>query len=211
VHHQLIQVVLDDSGGSKGFGFIRFGNEQEQQTALTSMMGIAGLGSKPIKVSIAVQKPKASKGEHEMEIPQHLAQQVAQGVIGGKAQAQPPAQDYQASAGYYQHYNSQYWSQYAAWQQWQQQYAAWEQQQQQAAPTPAQASNAPSSAPSSAPPPPERVRNPDPHSWTEGPLNQLIPHTRETKLAETNNKYLQQSEEIWTSLEESFWSKPDVK
>ena len=36
-----------------------------------------------MQVSIAVQKPKASKGEHEMEIPQHLAQQVAQGVIGG--------------------------------------------------------------------------------------------------------------------------------
>ncbi len=44
-------VVLDASGFSKGYGFIRFGDEQEQQTALISMMGISGLGSKPLKVS----------------------------------------------------------------------------------------------------------------------------------------------------------------
>ena len=43
-------VVLDGTGFSKGYGFIRFGNEQEQQTSLISMMGIAGLGGKPIKV-----------------------------------------------------------------------------------------------------------------------------------------------------------------
>jgi RNA recognition motif-containing protein len=43
-------VVLDETGTSKGFGFIRFGNEIEQQTALTSMQGISGLGGKPIKV-----------------------------------------------------------------------------------------------------------------------------------------------------------------
>jgi RNA recognition motif-containing protein len=45
-------VVLDETGTSKGFGFIRFGNEIEQQTALTSMQGISGLGGKPIKVKI---------------------------------------------------------------------------------------------------------------------------------------------------------------
>ena len=43
-------MVLDDSGFSKGFGFIRFSNETEQQTALTSMMGVSGLGGKPLKV-----------------------------------------------------------------------------------------------------------------------------------------------------------------
>lgn len=41
---------MDSSGFSKGYGFIRFGNEQEQQTALISMMGISGLGDKPLKV-----------------------------------------------------------------------------------------------------------------------------------------------------------------
>ena len=47
----LISVVLDPSGVSKGYGFIRFGDEQEQKTALLSMMGISGLGGKPIKVT----------------------------------------------------------------------------------------------------------------------------------------------------------------
>ena len=52
INNLLISVVLDDSGFSKGFGFIRFNNEQEQQTALTSMMGVSGLGGKPLKVSL---------------------------------------------------------------------------------------------------------------------------------------------------------------
>ena len=46
----LFQVVLDESGFSKGYGFVRFGNEQEQQHALGCMTGEMGLGSKPIKV-----------------------------------------------------------------------------------------------------------------------------------------------------------------
>merc|ERR1712004_165148 len=52
------KVVLDESGFSKGFGFIRFNNEVEQQTAMTSMNGMSGLGGKPIKVSVAVNKIK---------------------------------------------------------------------------------------------------------------------------------------------------------
>jgi RNA recognition motif-containing protein len=43
-------VVLDSSGQSKGYGFIRFGSEDEQQSALAIMQGISGLGGKPIKV-----------------------------------------------------------------------------------------------------------------------------------------------------------------
>ncbi len=42
--------MLDHAGFSKGYGFIRFGDEQEQQTALISMMGIMGLGGKALKV-----------------------------------------------------------------------------------------------------------------------------------------------------------------
>ena len=44
---------MDDSGESKGFGFVRFNDETEQQTALTSMQGISGLGSRPIKVDFS--------------------------------------------------------------------------------------------------------------------------------------------------------------
>ena len=47
-------VVLDTAGFSKGYGFIRFGCEKEQQTALASMMGASGLGMKPIRVSFEI-------------------------------------------------------------------------------------------------------------------------------------------------------------
>ena len=83
----LFSVVLDDSGCSKGFGFIRFNNEVEQQTAMTSMNGMSGLGGKPIKVSVAVNKIKDGQngggqyggGGH---VPDHVYKQVANNVVG---------------------------------------------------------------------------------------------------------------------------------
>ena len=41
---------------------MRFGSEAEQQHALGSMTGEMGLGSKPIKVSMANQKNRAENG-----------------------------------------------------------------------------------------------------------------------------------------------------
>lgn len=54
------KVVLDESGFSKGYGFVRFGAESEQQHALGNMTGEMGVGSKPIKVSMANQKNRAT-------------------------------------------------------------------------------------------------------------------------------------------------------
>jgi len=54
------KVVLDESGFSKGYGFVRFGAESEQQHALGNMTGELGVGSKPIKVSMANQKNRAT-------------------------------------------------------------------------------------------------------------------------------------------------------
>ena len=56
------KVVLDESGFSKGYGFVRFGSEAEQQHALGSLTGEMGLGSKPIKVSMANQKTREENG-----------------------------------------------------------------------------------------------------------------------------------------------------
>jgi len=56
------KVVLDESGFSKGYGFVRFGSESEQQHALANMTGESGVGSKPIKVSMANQKSRAAAG-----------------------------------------------------------------------------------------------------------------------------------------------------
>lgn len=54
------KVILDSSGFSKGYGFVRFGTEEEQKSALYEMNGYIGLGSKPLKICNAVPKPKSS-------------------------------------------------------------------------------------------------------------------------------------------------------
>jgi len=38
------------SGVSKGYAFIRFATEEEQQGAIVSMNGMTGCGGKPLKV-----------------------------------------------------------------------------------------------------------------------------------------------------------------
>lgn len=54
------KVILDSSGFSKGYGFVRFGLEEEQKSALYEMNGYIGLGTKPLKICNAVPKPKSS-------------------------------------------------------------------------------------------------------------------------------------------------------
>ncbi|KAF9796551.1 hypothetical protein SFRURICE_006110 [Spodoptera frugiperda] len=54
------KVILDSSGYTKGYGFVRFGNEEEQRNALYAMNGYTGLGSKPLKICTAVPKPKCT-------------------------------------------------------------------------------------------------------------------------------------------------------
>lgn len=50
------KVVLDSSGKSRGYGFVRFGEESEQKGALSDMHSSTGLGKKPIRVSMATPK-----------------------------------------------------------------------------------------------------------------------------------------------------------
>lgn len=54
------KVILDSSGFSKGYGFVKFGLEDEQKNALFEMNGYIGLGSKPLKICNAVPKPKTT-------------------------------------------------------------------------------------------------------------------------------------------------------
>ncbi|RUS83341.1 hypothetical protein EGW08_008888 [Elysia chlorotica] len=52
------KVVMDQNMKSKGFGFVRFSDEGEQQRALIEMQHMTGLGRRPIKVSLAsIKKP----------------------------------------------------------------------------------------------------------------------------------------------------------
>lgn len=52
------KVIMDDSGFSRGYGFVKFGLEEEQKSALYEMNGFIGLGSKALKICSAVPKPK---------------------------------------------------------------------------------------------------------------------------------------------------------
>uniref|UniRef100_S4RMW6 tRNA selenocysteine-associated protein 1 n=1 Tax=Petromyzon marinus TaxID=7757 RepID=S4RMW6_PETMA len=50
------KVITDLSGISRGYGFVRFGEETEQRRALVEMQGASGLGNRPIKLSLATPK-----------------------------------------------------------------------------------------------------------------------------------------------------------
>lgn len=58
-------VILDSSGYTKGYGFVRFGSEEEQRNALYAMNGYTGLGSKPLKICTAVPKPKGAMPQNQ--------------------------------------------------------------------------------------------------------------------------------------------------
>ena len=95
-------------------------------------------------------------------------------------------------------------SQYAAWQQWQQQYSAWQQHQGQQPGQPGPGGEGGAQPP--APPPPKEncvTRAVDSISMLEGPLNQLVEHTRRNE--QGNREYLEANTELWHAMEESCW------
>lgn len=83
---------MDNSGFSKGYGFVRFGSEDEQKDSLTSMNGYLGLGTKALKICNAVPKPKGSMS----------------GPVGNNISTTytPPSTDYS------QYYDPSYWQNY---------------------------------------------------------------------------------------------------
>jgi len=205
------KVVLDTTGYSKGYGFIRFLEEREQQGALTNMMGASGLGTKPIKVSMAV--PKGPRPDHHGGRPDHPP------AGGGHA---PAAADPSASWADWQNQYSQYWSQYAAWNQY------YEQQQQQSSYYAQPSSGSRASAPSGTAParnssgeggqgqdkPPALRRgsqdsdgssDADTTDLFRGDDNGLVDHSPKMDYDKLNSRFIKKSEELWDALEASFW------
>ncbi|XP_041984684.1 tRNA selenocysteine 1-associated protein 1 [Aricia agestis] len=92
------KVILDNSGYTKGYGFVRFGKEEEQRNALYAMNGYTGLGTKPLKICTAVPKPK--------------------GAVTTQAQSNSSATGpaYSSGTDFSQYYDpTQYWQNYSAW------------------------------------------------------------------------------------------------
>ncbi|XP_055589633.1 tRNA selenocysteine 1-associated protein 1 [Uranotaenia lowii] len=93
------KVILDSAGFSKGYGFVKFGLEDEQKSALYEMNGFIGLGSKPLKICNAVPKPKSELGPGTTTTTPTAASLVNYG------------------ADYSQYYDpTTYWQNYSAWQ-----------------------------------------------------------------------------------------------
>ncbi|XP_058451574.1 tRNA selenocysteine 1-associated protein 1 [Malaya genurostris] len=98
------KVILDSSGFSKGYGFVKFGLEDEQKNALYEMNGFIGLGSKPLKICNAVPKPKSEL-------------MGATGTGSTTTTSTPSLVGYGTGTDYSQYYDpSSYWQNYSAWQ-----------------------------------------------------------------------------------------------
>uniref|UniRef100_U5EYT5 tRNA selenocysteine-associated protein 1 n=1 Tax=Corethrella appendiculata TaxID=1370023 RepID=U5EYT5_9DIPT len=96
------KVILDSSGFSKGYGFVKFGLEDEQKNALYEMNGYIGLGNKPLKICNAVPKPKSETNG----VPTMMPGTTATNMLS-----------YGATTDYSQYYDpATYWQNYSAWQ-----------------------------------------------------------------------------------------------
>lgn len=108
------KVILDSSGFSKGYGFVRFGIEDEQKSALYEMNGFIGLGCKPLKICNAVPKPKSDNPTADYP-----------SGYGATSAVSTPSAAASATATYSQYYDpSTYWQGYNAWQGYYDQQAA---------------------------------------------------------------------------------------
>ncbi|BHF76751.1 tRNA selenocysteine 1-associated protein 1 [Sparganum proliferum] len=114
--------VVMNNGKSRGYGFVRFSSESDQDKALIEMQNFCGLGYKPIRVSLAIPKrytvdgnlilgtgPETSSSLIPSGIPDPFTAAVA-AAVSGSSVAQ--AEYYQAYQQYYQQYYAAQYAQY---------------------------------------------------------------------------------------------------
>ncbi|XP_070971031.1 tRNA selenocysteine 1-associated protein 1-like isoform X2 [Oncorhynchus clarkii lewisi] len=58
------KVVLDGTGNSKGCGFVQFPDQRLQKLALEECQGVVGLGSKPLRLSLAANKTRHNQSDN---------------------------------------------------------------------------------------------------------------------------------------------------
>ncbi|XP_075216441.1 tRNA Selenocysteine associated protein isoform X2 [Lycorma delicatula] len=100
------KVITDSSGFCKGFGFIRFGQEDEQKHCLTHMNGFKGLGSKLLKVSLA--SPKSHRLPNSTSL--------SGGYSSSQDYSSDPKQGSDLKVGCEKSPELTYWQSYMAWQ-----------------------------------------------------------------------------------------------
>jgi len=191
------RVMLDENGYSKGFGFVRFGEQKEQMISLTTMQGRVGLGDRPMKVSIAYVKGK----DGSISYPNN--QQSEEGSEATNGSEQPAAEQNAADyAAQWEQYN-QYWSQYAAWQQW---YAAQAQAAQTTPPAPPTNDTATTATAAKTEQQETRPCQTKQKSIFDGSLKESVQNKCVVDYSALNQEYLEKSEELYAAVEESRWS-----
>ncbi|KAM9737300.1 tRNA selenocysteine 1-associated protein 1-like isoform 1-T1 [Menidia menidia] len=92
------KVVLDSMGNSKGCGFVQFPDERLQKRALDECQGAAGLGGKPLRLSLAANNLRNKPQQSEPK------------------QTWPPTQaGYRQAYDQYSQYQQQYPGYYPSW------------------------------------------------------------------------------------------------
>lgn len=101
------KVVTDQFGNSRGYGFVKFGDENEQKKSIEECQNSSGLGSKPIRLSIAVNKSQKMNNYQSQNHSYHNNYHQQQ-------YYQQPGQNYYPQWGYdqYNGYNGGYSSGY---------------------------------------------------------------------------------------------------
>ncbi|XP_062338281.1 tRNA selenocysteine 1-associated protein 1-like [Osmerus eperlanus] len=97
------KVVTDQFGNSRGYGFVKFGDENEQKKSIEECQNSSGLGGKPIRLSIAVNKSQKMNNYHSQNQGYHNNYQQQQ-------YYQQSGQNYYPQWGYdqYNNYNNGY-------------------------------------------------------------------------------------------------------
>ncbi|KAK2106302.1 tRNA selenocysteine 1-associated protein 1 [Saguinus oedipus] len=118
------KVVLDQTGVSKcregwGYGFVKFTDELEQKRALTECQGAVGLGSKPVRLSVAIPKAFPVEEAHGSPVrflwlAQRFCRHLGMAALGAESRVKPVEYSQMYSYSYNQYYQ-QYQNYYAQW------------------------------------------------------------------------------------------------
>jgi RNA recognition motif-containing protein len=169
------KVILDSSGFSKGYGFVKFGLEDEQRNALYEMNGYIGLGTKPLKICSAVPKPKTSETKTTPTATSIVSSAYANSATDYSTYYDPSTYYYSAWQGYYDQSGSDASSAYY--------------QQAAAAPTTAEAYSA------------HQVY----HAHQEDDELALVEHKFVLDVDKVNRETIDRDRNLWDALESSKW------
>ncbi|XP_014675566.1 PREDICTED: tRNA selenocysteine 1-associated protein 1-like isoform X2 [Priapulus caudatus] len=175
------KVVIDHVGGrSKGFGFVRFTNQTDQEKALVEMQDSTAIGRRAIRISLATPKRQQqhSQQQHHYNDQQHHYQQPYNYQDQQQYQNAPYNQ-------YYGQYNYGSYDQQGAWQ-WYDQY---------------QNANPPPNVETEQP----QQKDAGGTKTDLGDAEEVEDHEDNIDVAEENRKLMERCEDLYVTLENSRW------